>query len=249
MAADADAEIWGVMAASGGGKGLWIKEQLRQRNPRRMIVWDFMNEYQEFTGERVAKGKVEGAPAKATLREIRDLMKAAGKDGPLRVRYSPKATTEKGVRAEFELLCDLVYAWGNCTFIAEELSNVTMPSWAPPSWRKMCTSGRHKRVHIIGTSQMPSLIDKAFLGNCTLIHCGPLRQYDHRAAVAKGMDIEEGRLAKLVNLQFIEKDFIRGAVTTDWVAIPGKPKGGPRVVVPTEPSPTRRGSKAPSKLA
>lgn len=249
MASDADAEIWGVMAASGGGKGLWIKERLRERNPSRLIVWDFMNEYQEFTGERPAKGKTPGTPATATLRQIRDGMKAAGANGPYRVRYSPKGTKEKDVRAEFEMLCDLVYAWGNCTFIAEELSNVTMPSWAPPSWRKMCTSGRHKRVHIIGTSQMPSLIDKAFLGNCTLIHCGPLRQYDHRAAVAKGMDIEEGRLAKLVNLQFIEKDFVRGVVTTDWVAIPGKRKGGECVVIPTDGSPSGRGAGRASRKA
>lgn len=243
MGAEAEAEIWGVMGASGSGKGLWIKAQMRERNPTRLVVWDFMNEYQEFTGEKPK------AKAASSLRQVRDAMKAAGADGPLKIRYSPKTATEKGVRAEFEMLCDLVYHWENCTFIAEELSNVTMPSWAPPSWRKMCTSGRHKRVHIVGTSQMPSLIDKAFLGNCTLIHCGPLRQYDHRAAVAKGMDIEEGRLAKLVNLQFIEKDFVRGVVTTDWVALPGKRKRGEAVVIPSDPSPTGRGRRAPSKAA
>jgi hypothetical protein len=233
MAADADAEIWGVMGASGSGKGLWIKERLRERAPARLVVWDFMNEYQEFTGERPAKGKTKGAPATSSLRQVRDAMRAAGATGPLKIRYAPHSTTEKGVRAEFEMLCELVYAWENCTFIAEELSNVTMPSWAPPAWRKMCTSGRHQRVHIIGTSQMPSLIDKAFLGNCTLIHCGPLREFNHRNAVAKGMDIDQGRLANLVNLQFIEKDFVRGVVTTDWVAIPGKRKRGEAVVVPS----------------
>lgn len=240
MAADADAEIWGVMGASGSGKGLWIKAQMRERNPTRLVVWDFMNEYQEFTGEKPK------AKAKLTLRQVRDAMKAAGANGPLKIRFAPKCTTEKGVRAEFEMLCDLVYAWENCTYIAEELSNVTMPSWAPPAWRKMCTSGRHQRVHIIGTSQMPSLIDKAFLGNCTLIHAGPLREDAHRKTVARGMDIDPGRLAKLVNLQYIEKDFVRGVVTTDWVALPGKRKGGEAVVVPTQPSPTPRGKRAPS---
>jgi hypothetical protein len=249
MASNADAQIWGVMGASGSGKGLWIKQQLRKLKPRRLVVWDFMSEYQEFTGEREAVGDVKGAPATMSLRQIRDAMKAAGAKGALRVRFSPKCTTEKGIRAEFEMLCDLVYAFEDCTFIAEELSNVTMPSWAPPSWRKMCTSGRHQRVHIIGTSQMPSLIDKAFLGNCTLIHCGPLREFNHRQAVAKSMDVDEGRLSKLVSLQFIEKDFVRGETATDWVACPGESKRGGRVVVPSDASPTARGVRRGSKVA
>ena len=68
MAADADARIWGVIGASGSGKGLWIKQQLRALAPPRIVVWDFKNEYQEFTGEK------PGAKARATLAEIRAAM-------------------------------------------------------------------------------------------------------------------------------------------------------------------------------
>lgn len=249
MAANADAVIWGVLGASGTGKGVWAKPKLRELNAPRMVFWDFMNEYQEFTGERQAKGNTKGAPAKATLAQIRAAMIAAGDDGPLRIRYAPKGTTEKQIRKEFEALCDLVYAWENCVFVAEELANVTTPGWAPPSWRKMCTSGRHQRVHIVGFSQTPALIDKTFLGNCTLIHCSALREHPHRKAVALKMDIDQRRIDLLEKFQYIEKDFDSGLVTTGWVAPPGKRPKAPPVVVPTERSPTPRRERASSSRA
>lgn len=138
MASDAEARIWAVLGASGSGKGLWVKSQLKAEKPARLIVWDFMNEYGDFASQATS------------LEAIRKAMIAAGKDGPLRLRYVPRGSGEKPLRAEFEMLCNLVYAWGNCTYVVEELANVTMPSWAPAAWRKMTTSGRHKLVHIIG---------------------------------------------------------------------------------------------------
>lgn len=240
MASDAVANIWAVLGASGSGKGLWAKQKLRELAPTRLVVWDFMNEYQEFTGEK------KGAPAKKSLMDVQRAMVAAGADGPLRIRYAPRGTGEKALRKEFEALCELVYAWENCTFVAEELANVTTPGWAPASWKKMCTSGRHQRVHIIGFSQTPALIDKTFLGNCTLIHCGPLREFNHRQAVAKSMDIDEGRIALLVKLQWLEKDFDSGKTTTGFVALPGRRARAVQEVASTGPSPTGRGRRAPS---
>lgn len=233
MAADAEARIWGVIGASGSGKGLWTKQMLRELNPKRLVVWDFKNEYQEFTGERKA------AQARATLTDVRRAMLAAG-DGPLRIRYAPRGSGEKALRREFEGLCELVYAWEDCVFVAEELANVTTPGWAPASWRKMTTSGRHARVHIIGATQTPALVDKSFLGNCTLIHCCALREYAHRVAVARSMDIPEGRIAALVKFQWLEKDFDSGQVREGWVSVPGAPARKP-----TQPSPTPTGEAEP----
>lgn len=202
MGAELDANIWGVVGASGTGKGVWIKHQLTERNPPRLIVWDFKNEYAEQAGKRLSP----------TLRDVLAAMREAGAAGPLRARYAPRGAGEKALRREFEGLCELVYAWEGCTFIAEELANVTTPGWAPAAWRKMTTSGRHAGVHIIGATQTPALVDKTFLGNCTLIHAGPLREFAHRQAVARSMDIDEGRLARLVKFQWLEKDFDSGQV-------------------------------------
>lgn len=227
MAADLDANIWGVVGASGTGKGLWIKAHLRTTKPRRLVVWDFKREYGQF---------VTLVP---TLAHVRTAMLKAGEDGALRIGYCPVGAGEKAMRREFEALCELVYAFEHCTFIAEELANVTTPGWAPAAWRKMTTSGRHAGVHIIGATQTPALVDKTFLGNCTLIHCSALREHTHRVAIARSIDVDEGRIARLVKLQWLEKNFDTGEVTTGFVRIPGqKVTRQPLALVATSSPPT-----------
>lgn len=209
MAADLDLQIWAVVGASGTGKGLWVKQRLRDLAPARFVAWDFKNEYQEF-GRQVE-----------TLAQLRQAMISAG-EGPGRFRYVCRGAGEKTLRREFEALCELVYSWEHCIFVAEELANVTTPGWAPASWRKMTTSGRHAGVHIIGATQTPALVDKTFLGNATMVHCCALREFQHRQAVARSMDVDEARIAALVKFQYLEKDFDTGEVRDGWVKVPGK---------------------------
>lgn len=222
MAADADARIVGVIGASGQGKGVWLKDLMMQEAPTRMVVWDFMDEY----GETMAKisGRKRPVPSMSRTDQVRDAVLKV-RDGPLMVRYVPEGKGKnpvKQLRREFEAICEIVYAWGDCTFVAEELANVTTPSWAPAAWRKMTTSGRHRLVRIYGVTQSPALVDKSFLGNCTLVHCCALREHAHRVAVARAMDIPDSEIATLVKFEFIEKDFETGQVTRASVKPPGK---------------------------
>lgn len=210
MAASNKAQIWAVIGASGTGKGLWIKQQLAALQPPRLICWDFKNEYGDH------------ARPVETLDGIRRAMIAAKKGG-LRVRYLPRGAGEKNVRKEFEALCELVYAFGHCVFIAEELSNVTTPGWAPAAWRKMTTSGRHEAVHIIGATQNPALVDKTFLGNCTLVHVCALREYPHRQYVARSIDAPLQRVTDLQQFEYLERDYDTGELRSGRVSVPGKP--------------------------
>lgn len=216
MASDADARIVGVIGASGQGKGVWLKGQILAEQPQRLVVWDFMDEYGDMIKSLGGKPKAAGS-----LEAVRKAMIAAA-DGPLLVRYVPRGSGQKALMQEFEALCEMVYAWGQCSFVAEELANVTMPSWAPASWRKMTTSGRHRQVWIYGVTQSPALVDKSFLGNCTLIHCCALREHAHRVAVAKAMDIPDAEIATLVKFEYLEKDYETGEVRRDRVTPPGK---------------------------
>lgn len=216
------AKIWAVIGASGTGKGLWIKQQLAAIQPPRLVCWDFKNEYGDY------------ARPVETLDGIRRAMLKAGA-GPLRVRYLPRGAGEKNVRKEFEALCELVYAWGQCVFIAEELSNVTTPGWAPAAWRKMTTSGRHEAVHIIGATQNPALVDKTFLGNCTLVHVCALREYPHRMYVARSIDAPLQSVTDLQQFEYIERDYDTGQLRAGRVSVPGK------AASPTRASPTATG--------
>ena len=205
-----DARIWGVMAASGSGKGLYIKDFLSREKPPRLVIWDYKDEYGDH-----AKRLVH------SLEAVRLAMIKAGA-GPLQIRYKCKlGTNTKQTMAEFEGLCRLVQAWGNCCFLAEELSNVTTPSWAPAAWREMSTGGRHEQVHIIGVAQNPALIDKTFLSNCTLVHVGPLREYRHRQAVARSLDVPVEKITALVKFQWIERDHETKELREGFIYPPG----------------------------
>jgi hypothetical protein len=235
------AKIWAVIGASGTGKGLWIKQQLAELQPPRLVCWDFKNEYGDY------------ARPMETLDGIRRAMLKAGA-GPLRVRYLPRGAGEKNVRREFEALCELVYAFGQCVFIAEELSNVTTPGWAPAAWRKMTTSGRHEAVHIIGATQNPALVDKTFLGNCTLVHVCALREYPHRMYIARSIDAPLQSITDLQQFEWIERDYDTGQLRAGMVVLPGtaatvtKARAtatGDATACKPQPAPIKSGSSVP----
>ncbi len=225
MAVNHDAKIWAVIGASGVGKGVWAKQKLRELKPARLVAWDFMNEYGEF------------ARQVHSLEGVRQAMLKAGA-GPLRVRYVPRGAGERALRKEFEVLCELVYAWGHCVFIAEELANVTTPGWAPSAWRKMTTSGRHAAVHIIGFTQTPALVDKTFLGNATLVHVCALRERAHRQYVANSIDCDVAEVTELQRFHYIERDYDTGELRRGVVKLP-KSNGSP------SPSPTASNDATP----
>jgi hypothetical protein len=216
MAAHLDAQIWGVMAASGSGKGVWIKGQIKAMKPPRLVIWDYKDEYGDLA-----------KPLTHSLKVVHTAMLKAGTSGPMQIRYKCKAgTPAKVIMSEFEALCRLVQAWGNCLFLAEELANVTTPGWAPPAWREMTTGGRHEGIHIIGVAQNPALIDKTFLSNCSMIHCGPLREHHHRQTVARSMDVPLQEVTDLVKFQYIERHQETREVVRGWCEsnVPGLKK-------------------------
>lgn len=192
MAVENKAQIWAVMGQSGTGKGLWLKRELRRLKPRRIIILDPQDEYTPFA-------QAVGAA------DLARIVTAAGSAKPFAVRYVfPKSCTAEHFRKIFDLVCKLAYGAGNCALLVEELSNFTTPSWGPPMWRRMCNSGRHEGVWVIGCSQFPAQVDKSFLSNATLIHCGWLAEASHRKAVAGKMDVDPAMIGRLPDLHYLE---------------------------------------------
>jgi hypothetical protein len=193
MAVENKANIWAVMGQSGTGKGLWLKSELRRLKPRRILILDPQDEYGKFAQVVTGAG------------ELARVITAAGADKPFAVRYVfPKSCTANHFAKIFDLACRLAYGAGNCAFLVEELSNFTTASWGPPLWRRMCNSGRHEGVWVIGCSQFPAQVDKAFLSNATLIHCGWLGELPHRKAIATKMNISPDMINDLPDLYFLE---------------------------------------------
>lgn len=163
-------KIEAYIGASGSGKGVSINRRLAELQPARLLIWDPRNEY----------GKHARAVTSLAVL-VRDF-KTAGR-GAIRVRYVPGGAVD--LAEAFGLVCQLAFAAGDLVFVAEELSDVTRPSWAPAAWRRINTQGRHAGLHVLGAAQRPALIDKTFLANCTHVRCFQLGYDDDMQTMSK----------------------------------------------------------------
>jgi len=196
--------IEAYIGASGSGKGVSIDRRLRELKPARLLIWDPRDEYPAH------------ARKVTTLPDLVAAFRKAGA-GPVAVRYVPGPSLS--LADAFGLVCALAFEAGQLCFLAEELSDVTSASRAPPAWRQCITQGRHRGLHIIGAAQRPALIDKTLLGNATYLRCFTLRYREDRRAMAQALDVDEARIAELhtveqpaggVVITYLERDFRDG---------------------------------------
>lgn len=200
MSVKNEPRIEAYIGSSGSGKGVSLNARLQELKPTRLLIWDPRNEYGKH------------APAAPSLAHLVGAFKHA-RGGNVRQRFvaGPDMPLDKA----FGAVCKLAFAAGNLVFLAEELSDVTSASQAPPAWRQVITQGRHQGLHVMAAAQRPALIDKTLLGNCTYVRCFGLRYRDDRRAMAQAMDVDEARIQALrtvktgssVVINYLERDF------------------------------------------
>lgn len=196
--------IEAYIGATGTGKGASIQRRLYALAPARLLVWDSRDEYGQH------------ATRFASLPELVAAFRGAGA-GPLRARYVPGGLGKPA--AAFELVCNLAFRVGDLVLVAEELSDTTSPSWAPPAWRRLITQGRHQRVHVLGAAQRPALIDKTFLGSASIVRVFGLRYARDVRAMAELLGVEPASIERLgtrstdggrTTIEYLERDFAAG---------------------------------------
>lgn len=197
MTVSAKPRIEVYVGQSGSGKGVSITRRLAELKPPRLIIWDPRNEYANQARQVSLAEAVRVVSSRSTfkLRVVND-------------HQTPIAEA-------FALVCKLAFRAGRLVFLAEELSDVTKPSWAPPAWKQCITQGRHQLLHVLGAAQRPALIDKNILGNCTYVRCFSLRYLEDRKAMAAAMDVPLADISALettegathTTINYIERDF------------------------------------------
>lgn len=194
------ASIIAVMGASGSGKGVYIKKQLRKHKPKRLIIFDPMGEYGEF------------AKIVTTMAEV----VAAVNAKQFKIALMPHSSK---VKEQFDLLCKVAYTVGDCWYVVDELSVGTKANYAPPSWSDCSMRGRHKGMTIIGASQRPASIDKNFFSNASTIRTGRLNFAADIKTLANVLHVPGVDISTLAPLNFIERDMTTGEVTRGMLKI------------------------------
>ena len=187
------AVIVAVMGASGSGKSTYIKQQIRRGKPTRLIIFDPMGEYGEIA---------------QPVNSLHQLAKAA-KGQKFRLAFKPDAGKAE---AQFNLLCKIAYAAGECWLVVDELAIVTKPGSAPPGWADCSMRGRHKGLTVIGASQRPASIDKHFFGNATQIRTGRLNFAADIKVLANVLHVDQVEISQLKPLEYIERQMQTGQI-------------------------------------
>lgn len=169
------------VGASGSGKSHAAARDLRTWRGARAFVWDFKDDHHELP---TAAGL--GDFARRALLERR-------------LRYVPRYVN---VAEQFDLFCRIVWTvqehdTSDALVVAEELSEVTSPSWAPEWWRRMNNQGRVYGLSILGTSQFPAQVDMSFRANANRIRCGVLREKRHALTMAERLGVDARALQTL----------------------------------------------------
>lgn len=181
--------IVAALGARGTGKSAYVKQRLEQLRPSRLAVWDLMQEY-------------AGVASTSKLGDCIRAMRARR----FAVAFHPSRDDATRAR-QFDTWCRAVLLAGDVLAIVEELRFVTTASHAPGPWREMTLLGRHDRhrVSIIGTSQRPAHIDKDFLGNADLIHCGRLTARADARVAGEVLGVDFREVLALPDLAYIER--------------------------------------------
>lgn len=202
------ANITAVIGASGNGKGLFVKNEkiARWRGP--IIVWSPLERTDQYA--RVIGGKAYASVA---------AMVTAIQKGERRVVLVPPRES-KPMKVMFDRFCRVAWELEGWMVIVEELSRVTMPSWAPPAWKDLSTAGRHQGLNIIGTSQRPAQIDKDFLGNCSEVRCYGLVYGNDAKTMADVMAVTPEHLRNLQKFHYVHRYIAEKRNVSGVVSVP-----------------------------
>lgn len=179
------ADINYIVGSSGAGKSFYIKQAVADE--KRLLVFDPDDEY----------GDIPGIITTTNGKQLTELIKAHATK-PLKVRL-----VRNGVDA-FELCNALAFAWTNCTYVAEEIADVTRVGKAPPAWGQTLRRGRKRGIRIFITTQRPAEADKTAFTQASMVRTGLLGNIADQDAMRRSLDIPLELLRQLGPLDFIE---------------------------------------------
>jgi hypothetical protein len=112
--------------------------------------------------------------------------------------------------AHFEAFCRLAWVWlrsrrGN-VLVVEELADVTAPGKAPAAWGEIVRKNRRAGGRVYALTQRPAESDKTIVGNAAVLHAGRMNTARDRKWMAECLDVPAGEVAKLKDLDYIERD-------------------------------------------
>lgn len=103
----------------------------------------------------------------------------------------------------FDQMMRVFYYWGNIFIVVEEIQDYCTPHNIGKYFKFCMTSGRHKNLGFLFTTQRPALINKTVLSQSTHIFTGNLIDHNDQKAIANFIGKDSKDLATLKDQEFL----------------------------------------------
>ncbi len=217
------AKALGVAAfgARGTGKTTWVVQYIRAQRFPRLVIWDYKHD-----------PTVEGLGT--PVRSIPELIKAM-QAKTFQIRYLVNHNVD--LELQFEYFCRAVWmvAFPHVAVYVAEVPEVTRANMAPRAWRKIINVGREFTndksqkcsITYIGDAQRAEEVDKSFINNADIIHCGRMANLKDAKNMAQFMNCNAMELMQLPDYHWIERragqiEPVRGVLPPPKSGIPAK---------------------------
>lgn len=189
------AKIIALMGASGTGKTFYLKKMLSDENPKRLIIIDPLDAFEEFAKKVDSISSIEQETRKKYFK----------------IRYVPKK--DKPLIIQMDAIARIAFETGNLWFVIEELNKYTKANMASPNWADCSLRGRQFGLTIIGLSQRPAGVDKDFFGNCSFVRSGRIISTGDARAIADVLGVKKDDITGLKEYEYIQRNMFTGEIT------------------------------------
>lgn len=159
----------------------------------RLIIFDTVNEYETRENDII-------------IRNIDDLQRFINhidQNNILRFKAYVKFSIEtESKELIFDHMMRILYYWGNTMVVVEEIHEYCTPHQIGKFFKHCMTSGRHKGLGFIFTTQRPALINKTVMSQATHIFVGNLIDKNDAKSVANFIGKDSKDLADLEDYVF-----------------------------------------------
>lgn len=194
------ADLTAVIGGTGTGKTHWMRQELRRRNPARLMVWD-------------PEGDLHDLGTNVQSAHIGSLVQLTAGDR-WRVVFQAPFDRELAERA-FNVFCRLAFKRAEegrpPMLLVDELSTVVRAGSAPAYWTACVSRGRKRGLVIMAASQRPARIDKDFWSQATHIRCTALNYVEDQKAMAAALGRRLDEVCALQGFEALERDRNRPA--------------------------------------
>lgn len=179
-------DVIGIFGRRGSGKS-FLGKKIQTAFPRR-IIFDTTFEYD---GQIIT-----------SYDEFAEFMLAHenSKEFEVIVRFDID-TSKKS--EQFDEMVKLIYARGSVLVVIEEIQNFCTPYQMSPYLEHLFTTGRHRDLAVIFTTQRPAQVHKTAMSQCTHIFCGQLHDKNDLNQVSNFLGRESKELSNLKEHHFI----------------------------------------------